>query len=41
MKRVIGYIRVSSEMQKVRGNSVKNQFNMIKNYCSNGEMELA
>ena len=40
MKKVIGYIRVSSEMQKEKGNSVKNQLNMIQNYCSNGEMEL-
>ena len=40
MKKVIGYIRVSTEYQKLKGNSVKNQIQSIKNYCSVNDLEL-
>ena len=40
MKKVIGYIRVSTEYQKIKGNSVKNQIQSIKNYCSVNDLEL-
>ena len=40
MKKVIGYIRVSTEYQKVKGNSVNNQIQSIQNYCSVNELEL-
>jgi len=40
MKKVIGYIRVSTEYQKVKGNSVNNQIQSIKNYCRINELEL-
>jgi len=40
MKKVIGYIRVSTEYQKIKGNSVKNQIQSIKNYCSVNGLEL-
>lgn len=40
MKKVIGYVRVSSEMQKLKENSVKNQINEIKNYCKRYDLEL-
>ena len=40
MKKVIGYIWVSSEYQKIKGNSVKNQIQSIKNYCSVNDLEL-
>ena len=40
MKKVIGYVRVSSEMQKLKENSVKNQINEIKNYCKRYNYEL-
>ena len=40
MKKVIGYIRVSTEYQKVKGNSVNNQIQSIQNYCRINELEL-
>lgn len=40
MKKVIGYIRVSTEYQKIKGNSVKNQIQSIKNYCNVNDLEL-
>lgn len=40
MKKVIGYVRVSSELQKLKENSVKNQINEIKNYCERYGFEL-
>ena len=40
MKKVIGYIRVSTEYQKLKENSVKNQIQSINEYCSRNEFDL-
>jgi site-specific DNA recombinase len=40
MKKVIGYVRVSSEIQKEKDNSVRSQVNSIRNWCDNGDYEL-
>ena len=40
MKKVIGYVRVSSEIQKEKDNSVRSQVNSIRNWCGNGDYEL-
>ena len=40
MKRVIGYVRVSSEMQKIKENSINNQIESIKDYCKRYEYDL-
>ena len=40
MKRVIGYVRVSSLIQKEKGNSIPNQISKIKSYCKLNEYEL-
>ena len=40
MKRVIGYVRVSTELQKDKDNSVRNQIEKIEDYCRNGGFEL-
>jgi site-specific DNA recombinase len=40
MKRVIGYVRVSSEIQVEKDNSVRNQVLSIKNYCESVGYEL-
>ena len=40
MKRVIGYVRVSTEIQKDKDNSVRNQIEKIEDYCKNGGYEL-
>ena len=31
--KVLGYCRISSENQKLKDNSIKNQINFIENYC--------
>jgi site-specific DNA recombinase len=40
MKKVIGYVRVSSELQKIKDNSIKNQIEYITEYCSRYNYEL-
>jgi site-specific DNA recombinase len=40
MKKVIGYVRVSSEMQKIKENSINNQLESIKDYCKRYEYDL-
>ena len=34
MKKVIGYIRVSTEYQKLKENSINNQIKSINEYCN-------
>jgi site-specific DNA recombinase len=33
MKKLIGYVRVSSEVRKLKGNSIKNQFRKVNDFC--------
>ena len=40
MKRLIGYLRVSSEISKNKGNSIGNQFNKVKGFCELNDYEL-
>ena len=40
MKKVIGYVRVSSLIQKEKGNSIPNQISKIKSYCKLNDYEL-
>ena len=40
MKKVIGYIRVSTEYQKLKENSINNQIKSINDYCNNNDYEL-
>ena len=40
MKKVIGYIRVSTEYQKLKENSINNQIKSIIDYCDNDNMCL-
>jgi site-specific DNA recombinase len=40
MKKVFGYCRVSSEIQKLKDNSIKNQIKYIGDYCDYHKMEL-
>ena len=40
MKKVIGYIRVSTEYQKLKENSVKNQIQSINEYCNRNDFDL-
>lgn len=40
MSRVIGYVRVSSEMQKEKDNSIRSQIKSIKKYCEDNNFEL-
>ena len=40
MKRVFGYCRVSTELQKIKDNSIKNQVKYISEYCDYNKMEL-
>ena len=40
MKRIYGYVRVSTEIQKEKDNSIKNQISHIKDYCDRYELEL-
>ena len=40
MKKVVGYIRISSEIQKLKGSSIKSQSNQIKKYCDLQNFDL-
>ena len=40
MKKVIGYIRVSTEYQKLKENSINNQIQSINKYCDNDDMSF-
>ena len=40
MKKVIGYVRVSSEIQKEKDNSISNQKQSISDYCNRLGYEL-
>ena len=40
MKKVIGYVRVSSEIQKRKNNSIPLQKKKIKEYCSLNDFDL-
>ena len=40
MKKVIGYVRVSSLVQKEKGNSIPNQIEKIESYCKLNGYEL-
>tara|TARA_B100000780_G_scaffold260011_1_gene211416 strand:- start:5168 stop:5845 length:678 start_codon:yes stop_codon:yes gene_type:complete len=40
MKRLIGYVRVSSNISKLKGNSISNQINKVTNFCSLNDYEL-
>ena len=40
MKKLIGYLRVSSEISKNKGNPIGNQFNKVKGFCELKDYEL-
>ena len=40
MKKLIGYVRVSSEVSKSKGNSIINQINKVNEFCKYNEFEL-
>ena len=40
MKKLIGYVRVSSEVSKLKGNSISNQINKCKEYCKMNNYEI-
>ena len=40
MKRVYGYVRVSTEIQKEKDNSIKNQISHVKDYCNRYDYNL-
>ena len=40
MKKLIGYVRVSSEISKIKGNSINNQINKVTNFCNLNDYEL-
>ena len=40
MKKVIGYIRVSTEYQKLKENSINNQIKSINEYCNRNDFDL-
>ena len=39
-KKLIGYVRVSSEISKIKGNSINNQINKVNNFCNLNDFEL-
>ena len=40
MKKLIGYVRVSSEVSKSKGNSIINQINKVNEFCKYNDFEL-
>ena len=40
MERIYGYVRVSTEIQKEKDNSIKNQISYIEDYCNRYDLEL-
>jgi len=40
MKKLIGYVRVSSNISKLKGNSISNQINKVKDFCGLNDYEL-
>ena len=34
MKKLIGYVRVSSDISKNKGNSISNQINKVSDFCN-------
>lgn len=40
MKKLIGYVRVSSEISKIKGNSINNQINKVYDFCNLNDYEL-
>ena len=40
MKKVLGYIRVSTELQKIKENSINNQIQSINEYCNRCDFDL-
>ena len=40
MKKLIGYVRVSSEISKIKGNSINNQINKVNDFCNLNDYEL-
>ena len=40
MKKVIGYCRVSTEIQKEKDNSIKSQIKFITDYCQFNKLDL-
>jgi len=40
MKRIYGYVRVSTEIQKEKDNSIKNQISYIEDYCKRYDLDL-
>lgn len=40
MKKLIGYVRVSSEVSKIKGNSINNQINKVNDFCNLNDYEL-
>ena len=39
-KKLIGYVRVSSEISKIKGNSINNQINKVNDFCNLNDYEL-
>ena len=40
MKKLIGYVRVSSVISKIKGNSINNQINKVSDFCGLNDYEL-
>ncbi len=40
MKKLIGYVRVSSDISKNKGNSISNQINKVNDFCGLNDYEL-
>ena len=39
-KKLIGYVRVSSEISKIKGNSINNQINKVNDFCNLNDYQL-